>query len=74
MLQELRADGHFESIPIVAVTASAMPGDHERALASGFDGCLIKPLNLLTLRKELACVWPEESNQITAPQFERHGV
>ena len=39
----LRADPCTRSIPIVAVTAHAMEGDREQALAGGFDGYVPKP-------------------------------
>jgi CheY-like chemotaxis protein/anti-sigma regulatory factor (Ser/Thr protein kinase) len=48
--QERVLGGH---IPIIAVTAHAMPGDQERLLAEGFDGYLSKPLSLKRLVEEL---------------------
>jgi CheY-like chemotaxis protein len=36
-LQTLRADGATNSIPVIAVTASAMPEDRKKFLAAGFD-------------------------------------
>jgi two-component system cell cycle response regulator DivK len=33
-------------IPVVALTAFAMKGDHERFLAAGFDGYLEKPISV----------------------------
>lgn len=53
-LQTLRADGRFQNLPVVALTANAMAGDKERALKSGFDGYLTKPLNFVAFRKEVA--------------------
>lgn len=52
-LTELRQDPRFAGVPIVAVTASAMQGDREKALAAGFNGYLTKPLALSNLRSEI---------------------
>ncbi|MBA4177797.1 MAG: hypothetical protein C0505_14760 [Leptothrix sp. (in: Bacteria)] len=46
VLQRLRSDAALHDVPMVAVTASAMPRDVERALAAGFDECLTKPLDM----------------------------
>jgi CheY-like chemotaxis protein len=54
VLRELRSEERFRSTPIVALTASAMQGDKERALTDGFTAYLTKPLSLSTIRKELA--------------------
>jgi CheY-like chemotaxis protein len=53
VLRELRQDSRFTSVPIVAVTASAMHGDREKAMAAGFNGYLSKPLPLGSLRHEI---------------------
>jgi CheY-like chemotaxis protein len=42
-----------ERIPIVALTAHAMVGDKERALAAGFDGYIAKPINIARLLDDL---------------------
>jgi two-component system cell cycle response regulator DivK len=54
VLHELRADERFKSTPIVALTASAMMGDKDKALMEGFTAYLTKPLSLSTIRRELA--------------------
>jgi two-component system cell cycle response regulator DivK len=46
-LRRLRADERTASIPVLAVTAQAMQGDHERFLAAGFDGYISKPVNVV---------------------------
>lgn len=51
--RRLKADPATASIPVVAVTAQAMAGDRERALAAGCDGYLTKPLDLRTLHEFL---------------------
>jgi PAS domain S-box-containing protein len=46
VLARLRADSQTRHIPVVAVTAQAMPDDVKRVMAAGFDGYLAKPLDL----------------------------
>jgi two-component system cell cycle response regulator DivK len=58
VLKELRADRRFRVTPIVALTASAMRGDKENALKSGFTGYLTKPVSLSEIRQELLRLLP----------------
>ena len=53
VLRQLRQDSRFARLPVVAVTAYAMRGDREKALAAGFDAYLTKPLNAAALKKQL---------------------
>lgn len=53
VIRELRSDVRFRSLPVIAVTASAMLGDRERAIAAGFDSYIAKPINLGEVRKQV---------------------
>ena len=54
VIEELRGDPSFAATPVVAVTASAMQGDREKALQAGFTGYISKPVRLAALRAEVA--------------------
>jgi two-component system, cell cycle response regulator DivK len=43
LTQSLKRDPATRAIPVVALTAHAMPGDRERAIEVGCDGYLAKP-------------------------------
>lgn len=49
LLQRLKADPVTASIPVVALTAQAMVGDREQALAAGFADYIAKPIDTRTL-------------------------
>jgi len=46
ILEELRREHRLSTVPVVAVTASAMKEDRGRALKAGFSGYITKPIFL----------------------------
>jgi two-component system, cell cycle response regulator DivK len=46
VVRRLKCDERTRAIPVLAVTAFAMKGDEERALDSGCDGYVTKPIRL----------------------------
>lgn len=53
VLKNLRGDVRFHHIPAAAVTALAMASDRERALSSGFNAYITKPINVSALRAQV---------------------
>lgn len=52
-LKELRERTDHQDIPVIALTAHAMRGDRERAIAAGFHNYLTKPLTADTFIDQL---------------------
>jgi two-component system, cell cycle response regulator DivK len=52
-LRRIRATPRGARVPVLAVTAFAMDADRDRALHSGFDGYLQKPLSMRDLVRQV---------------------
>ena len=53
-LTQLKASAATRSIPVMAITASAMTYNRESMLAEGFDGYQMKPFNLREFLADIA--------------------
>jgi two-component system cell cycle response regulator DivK len=55
-LRRIREDEATRSIPVLAVTASAMDRDRQKIMAAGFDGYQSKPLNVKEFLAAVAAI------------------
>lgn len=53
LIHNLKTDRALQDIPVIALTAHAMVGDRERAIAAGFHNYLTKPLTADTFIDDL---------------------
>jgi CheY-like chemotaxis protein len=54
----LKSSVETKTIPILALTAHAMPGDQAKAIAVGCDGFATKPVNFEELRAKIDALLP----------------
>ena len=58
--RRLKGDGATRGIPVIALSAHAMAGDREAALAAGCDDYDAKPVNLKRLLDKIRALLPAE--------------
>lgn len=54
LTRKLKADERLKHIPVVALTAFAMKGDEQKALAAGCEGYVTKPIDTRDLPRRVA--------------------
>ena len=54
LMRKLKADERLKDVPVVAMTAFAMKGDEQKALAAGCDGYITKPIDTRKLPQQVA--------------------
>ncbi len=64
--RQLRRSGRFTSLPIIAMTANAMSGDRERALESGMNDYVSKPVEPDEMR-QVVFRWTLGGTETTEP-------
>lgn len=70
----LKASPATASIPLVALTASAMLGDRERILAAGFDAYIAKPIDPETIVPSLEALLQRPPPPVPASTLSRHST
>jgi len=70
--KRIRADAALATIPIIALTALAMPGDRERCLAAGANAYLSKPVSLKRLIEAIEAHLNGDRSE-REPSNEQHG-
>ncbi len=62
LLAKIRENEKWNAVPVIAITAYAMPGDKERILAEGFKGYISKPLSVMELVDQIKALLTEKAS------------
>jgi two-component system cell cycle response regulator DivK len=70
VIRLLKQDDELRSIPIIAVTAFAMPSEEEAIRAAGSDDYISKPIDILRFLKAVDRLLPRPSDSLVAHESE----
>jgi two-component system, cell cycle response regulator DivK len=62
--KEIKKDPLLADVPLIAVTAHTLPGDRRKALESGFDSFISKPINVHMFDIMVAKVLEDKSKKM----------
>jgi CheY-like chemotaxis protein len=65
--RQIKAAPHTRHVPVIALTANAMSGDREKALAAGCDDFDTKPIVLARLLEKIAALAPADRTSGSEP-------
>jgi CheY-like chemotaxis protein len=68
LTRQLKADARWQHIPVVALTASAMKGDEEKALAAGCQAYITKPIDTRRFAPLILGFLPPRSEDAPSPK------
>ncbi|MEK7325540.1 MAG: response regulator, partial [Chloroflexota bacterium] len=60
--RRMRSDDQLRYIPIIAITANALKGDADKALAAGCDVYISKPVNIRELWARVMGILPNQTS------------
>lgn len=64
VLKRLRFRAAYRKVPMIALSAHAVPGDRERLVSAGFDAYVTKPYSRGALRAEVCGALPTSSHSL----------
>ena len=69
VIREIRADPMLADLAVAALTAYAMQGDRERALAAGFNSYITKPIEISEFRAHVARLLNQAKDKPSDPSY-----